>query len=54
MSDYWSPYEKFVPKELHTQSKAEIFTVEDITVCSGIFLLGYAESQNALAKAKIC
>lgn len=28
MSDYWSPYEKFVPKDLHTQSKAETFTVE--------------------------
>jgi len=27
MSDYWQPYEKFVPKELHTQSKAETYTV---------------------------
>ena len=28
MSDYWGPYEKFVPPELHTQSKAETYTVE--------------------------
>jgi insertion element IS1 protein InsB len=28
MSDYWSPYEKFIPSELHTQSKAETYTVE--------------------------
>jgi insertion element IS1 protein InsB len=28
MSDYWSPYEKFVTKEMHTQSKAATYTVE--------------------------
>ncbi len=28
MSDYWRPYAQFVPKELHTQSKAETYTVE--------------------------
>ncbi len=28
MSDYWSPYEKFIPAGLHTQSKAETYTVE--------------------------
>lgn len=27
-TDHWSPYEKFVPKNLHVQSKAETFTVE--------------------------
>jgi IS1 family transposase len=27
-TDYWKPYEGFVPKELHVQSKAETFTVE--------------------------
>ena len=26
--DYWSPYEKFIPRELHTQSKAETYAVE--------------------------
>ena len=28
MTDYWEPYEKFVPPEKHIQSKAEIFTDE--------------------------
>jgi insertion element IS1 protein InsB len=28
MSDYQRPYEKFVPKERHIQSKAETYTVE--------------------------
>jgi insertion element IS1 protein InsB len=28
MSDYWNPYEKFVPPALSTQSKAETYTVE--------------------------
>jgi len=28
MTDYWKPYEAFVPPEKHTQSKAETFTVE--------------------------
>jgi len=28
MTDYWAPYEHFVPREKHTQSKAETFTVE--------------------------
>jgi insertion element IS1 protein InsB len=27
-TDHWKPYEKFVPKSLHVQSKAETFTVE--------------------------
>ena len=28
MTDYWEPYEHFVPSEKHVQSKAETFTVE--------------------------
>jgi insertion element IS1 protein InsB len=28
MTDYWEPYEAFVPAEKHIQSKAETFTVE--------------------------
>jgi len=28
MTDYWKPYENFVPKCKHIQSKAETFTVE--------------------------
>ncbi len=28
MSDYWKPYEHMIPQALHTQSKAETYTVE--------------------------
>jgi insertion element IS1 protein InsB len=28
MTDYWQPYQAFLPAEIHTQSKAETFTVE--------------------------
>jgi insertion element IS1 protein InsB len=28
MTDYWQPYQLFLPPELHTQSKAQTFTVE--------------------------
>ena len=28
MTDSWSPYEKFIPPELHRQSKAETYTGE--------------------------
>ena len=27
-TDYWKPYEEFVPKEKHVQSKKETYTVE--------------------------
>lgn len=28
MTDYWRPYQEFLPKSKHIQSKAETFTVE--------------------------
>jgi len=28
MTDYWQPYQLFLPLEIHRQSKAETFTVE--------------------------
>jgi len=28
MSDYWTPYESFIPETLPTQSKAETYPVE--------------------------
>jgi insertion element IS1 protein InsB len=28
MTDYWQPCQAFLPSKLHTQSKAETFTVE--------------------------
>jgi len=26
MTDFWKPYEHFVPKDIHIQSKAETYT----------------------------
>lgn len=34
MTDYWKPYQLFLLSELHTQSKAETFTVEG---CNSLF-----------------
>lgn len=28
MTDYWKPYEKFIPASMHIQCKVETFTVE--------------------------
>jgi len=28
MTDYWKPYENFIPKDKHVQSKAETYTIE--------------------------
>jgi len=28
MTDYWKPYENFIPKNKHIQSKAETYTIE--------------------------
>ncbi|MEA2084739.1 MAG: IS1 family transposase, partial [Thermodesulfobacteriota bacterium] len=28
MTDFWKPYEHFVPSDIHIQSKAETYTVE--------------------------
>ena len=38
MTDHWKPYENFVPKKKHIQSKAHTYTVEGfIIVCLDIF-----------------
>jgi insertion element IS1 protein InsB len=28
MTDYWRAYTEFIPENIHTRSKAEIYTVE--------------------------
>jgi IS1 family transposase len=28
MTDHWKPYAEFIPETIHTQSKAETYTVE--------------------------
>jgi len=51
MTDYWKPYELFLPPELHTQSKAETFTVEGYNSLFRHYWLGYAVNRNVTLSA---
>jgi insertion element IS1 protein InsB len=52
MSDDWSPYEKFVPKEMHTQSKAETYTVEGYNSLFRHFLARLRRKSKCYSKSK--
>ena len=52
MSDYWSPYEKFVPQALHTQSKAETYTVEGYNSLFRHFLARLRRKSKCYSKSK--
>jgi len=52
MSDYWSPYGKFVPPELHTQSKAETYTVEGYNSLFRHFLARLRRKSKCYSKSK--
>jgi insertion element IS1 protein InsB len=52
MSDYWSPYEKFVPPALHTQSKAETYTVEGYNSLFRHFLARLRRKSKCYSKSK--
>lgn len=52
MSDYWSPYEKFVPKELHSQSKAETYTVEGYNSLFRHFLARLRRKSKCYSKSQ--
>jgi insertion element IS1 protein InsB len=52
MSDYWSPYEKFVPSGLHTQSKAETYTVEGYNSLFRHFLARLRRKSKCYSKSK--
>ena len=47
MTDYWKPYELFLPPELHTQSKAETFTVEGYNSA-----IGCADDRRRIIRVK--
>jgi insertion element IS1 protein InsB len=53
MTDYWSPYEKFVPKALHTQSKAETYTVEGYNSLFRHFLARLRRKSKCYSKSKV-
>jgi insertion element IS1 protein InsB len=52
MSDYWSPYEKFIPSELHTQSKAETYTVEGYNSLFRHFLARLRRKSKCYSKSR--
>ena len=52
MSDYWSPYEKFIPTELHTQSKAETYTVEGYNSLFRHFLARLRRKSECYSKSQ--
>jgi len=53
-TDYWKPYESFVPKKKHIQSKVHTFTVEGIIVYSDTFLLDLEERVNVTVSKEKC
>jgi IS1 family transposase len=51
MTDHWKPYELFLPPDLHTQSKAETFTVAGYNSLFRHYWLGYAVNRNVTLSA---
>ena len=51
-TDYWKPYEFFVPREKHIQSKAETFTVEGYNSLFRHFLARLRRKTKCYTKAK--
>jgi len=52
MTDYYRPYEAFVPVEKHTQSKAETFTVEGYNSFFRHFLARMRRKTKCYSKCK--
>ena len=51
-TDYWKPYENFVPKDMHIQSKAETFTVEGYNSLFRHFLARLRRKSKCYSKSK--
>jgi insertion element IS1 protein InsB len=51
-TDYWKPYENFIPKEIHVQSKAETFTVEGYNSLFRHFLARLRRKSKCYSKSK--
>ena len=52
MSDYWKPYEAFIPEALHTQSKAETYTVEGYNSLFRHFLARLRRKSKCYSKSQ--
>ena len=53
-SDYWKPYEDFIPREKHIQSKSETFTVEGYNSLFRHFLAWMRRKSKSIRKALEC
>ena len=53
MTDFWKPYEGFVPNQIHTQSKAETYTVEGYNSLFRHFLARLRRKTKCYSKSKI-
>ena len=52
MTDYWSPYEKFVPNDKHIQSKAHTYTVEGYNSLFRHFLARMRRKSKCYSKSQ--
>jgi insertion element IS1 protein InsB len=52
MTDYWNPYEHFIPNDIHIQSKAETFTVEGYNSLFRHFLARLRRKTKCYSKSK--
>lgn len=51
-TDYWKPYQEFIPKEQHVQSKSETYTVEGYNSLFRHFLARLRRKTKCYTKAK--
>ena len=52
MTDYYQPYESFVPKDKHIQSKAKTFTIEGYNSLFRHFLARFRRKSKCYSKSK--
>ena len=52
-TDYWKPYENFVPEDIHIQSKAETYTVEGYNSLFRHFLARLRRQSKCYSKSAI-
>ncbi|GJL57114.1 MAG: hypothetical protein NPIRA02_42460 [Nitrospirales bacterium] len=52
MTDYWEPYEHFIPAKNHVQSKAETFTVEGYNSLFRHFLARFRRKTKCYSKSE--
>lgn len=51
MTDFWKPYEKIIPPEIHVQSKAETYTVEGYNSIIRHFLARFKRKTKCYSKS---